>query len=152
MKYEKHRPIYRDAYIKHAEKAHPQFDLVICCPSSRDEARFHWEPVSQSVHRRNPKAVDLSASFRKVDGFKVGGGATVEQARKGIKFNCDGRLETYTSALIIDDVWSKGITVSTVLSYLVDSGLQANTQVRVFTPLFIPPEQNKRRLLNGCEY
>jgi len=148
--YERVRGAYRDAYALWVKEAQPQFDLVVCCPSSRADAQFfHLGPVMQALRQRNAEARDLSPYFHKDATFWAGAG-TIEQARKAITFDYDGRLEAANNALIIDDVWSKGTTVSVVIDHLVNSGLQANAQVTVFAPLWIPPKE--KRVLNGCEY
>ncbi len=138
LKYEQEQASYRDAYVRWVAESKCQFDAVICCPSSRGEARFYLEPVIRAVRQRNPNALDLSEFFRKDVQFKVGGGVTVQQGREKIKFDYDGRLESRKNVLLIDDVWAKGTTVKIVLSYLAESGLQTNAEIVVFTPLLVP--------------
>lgn len=146
-RYEQDRMAYRDDYVRWVETAQTHFDVVVCCPSSRDDAEFYLDPVMRAVRRRNPEALDLSTSFSKEPGFKVGTGVTVQQAREHIKFDADGRLDAVGNVLIIDDAWARGTTVGVVLGYLAESGLQANAQAMVFVPLWI----RARPLLDGCE-
>jgi hypothetical protein len=144
LRYEHDRACYREAYVRWVAESKCQFDGVICCPSSRGEAQFYREPVTQVVRQKNPKALDLSDYFHKDEMFKVGSGeATIQQGRDRIKFDYTGRLDSWRNVLLIDDVWAKGTTARIVLSYLADSGLQANATIVAFTPLLVPPQKKK---------
>jgi hypothetical protein len=71
-RYQEERPKYLAAYVRWVETMRPPFDVVVCCPSGRDEARFYLAPVLNAAIKTNHEAKDLSRAFCKERFFKAG--------------------------------------------------------------------------------
>jgi hypothetical protein len=137
--YQAARHGYRDAFIRWASEARLFVDVVVCCPSSRDEAAFYLGPVLDAVRLLNARALDLSGHFTKERGYKVGAGASWEEAAAKITFRFVQGLNSARRVLLIDDVWTQGWTVGVLLSHLLGAGLPPDVSVSVLAPLRVVP-------------
>ena len=137
LPYQQHRLVYADAYERWIGNEGRAFDLVVCCPSSRDDARFYWRRLAASVLRNRNDFLDLSDCFLKERGFKMGSAGSLEQARAKIACNFDGALAGIRDVLLVDDVWASGKTVGLLVSLLAAKGLPEEAQVTVFAPIII---------------
>lgn len=110
------------------------FDLIVRPPSHRHDS----EPYAAAVRAACNGASDLSGRFAKVASVRAGNLSSVTELIQHMRCTATrDEVDTCQRIVIIDDVFSKGLSAAAVLQLLYDVGLPANAAVTVCAPLWM---------------
>lgn len=112
-----------------------QFDIAILAPSSRHDA----EPFFAAVFNAQRNCEDYSPYFAKPSCFRAGEAKALWQAMNAITSSLAKLPHDTQRVLIVDDVYSRGLTAAAIVHRLrTQGGLSLDARITVFTPAWIP--------------
>jgi orotate phosphoribosyltransferase len=112
-----------------------QFDIAIRAPSSRHDA----EPFFAAVFNAQHNCEDYSPYFAEPLCFRAGEAKALWQTMNAITSSLAKLSPDTQRVLIVDDVYSRGLTAAAIVHRLrTQGGLSIDARIAVFTPAWIP--------------
>jgi hypothetical protein len=115
---------------------------VISPPSRHSELTL---PYRDAVKKRFPHATDLTDRFKRAENVSAGESASLTDLVNALTYHPGGDEGTFSSLLIIDDVFARGRTAAALVKRLREAGLPENCTITIAAPLWLPREGNRSR-------
>lgn len=104
-----------------------EFDCILAPPSRHDFAGYYKDELASGR-----SALDISSRFHKTADVVAGQAeTTAADIYEALAYDAQGDEHSWSSVLIVDDVFASGKTVAAVLSRLRDAGLASDVSVTV---------------------
>ncbi len=123
-----------DEYTARLASEVPVPNMAIFSPPSRFT---HALPYREAMINIWPDIVDLTSRFKRDEKYPSGQNATSDEIFNNLQYEATGYESSFTTVLVVDDIFSRGRTVAAAIEKLRQAGVGDDCDFTVACPLWV---------------